>query len=341
MNTAVFSSGITIGALVNNSLRMASCSYNGEYRPGYCINGNFYTDNKFKYYKVKSGDNASNSFDWTNWGQMVPYGAPFVDVNNNGIYDPQIDTPGVRGASQTIFICLTDADPSSHLISEGFGGGTQPLGAEMHLTAWCYNFNTLIDTTPSLKDVQFIKSVIINKSNTPWTKTFFSLVCDPDLGWANDDYIGCDTTRKLGFCYNGSNNDQMYGTGPPAVGFLLLRGGFNRAVVPNVNIGLTSFTYFVNPSSLPPPCESTPLGEAYPAYLMMKGFKKDSSYFLDPLRGGPAPLAYKKTKFVYTGDPESGTGWTEYYGSIQNCNRDSTGTLISPNPMGDQKLHNG
>jgi len=29
----------------------------------------------------------------------------------------------------------------------------------------------------------------------------------PDLGFADDDYIGCDTTISLGFCYNADNID--------------------------------------------------------------------------------------------------------------------------------------
>jgi hypothetical protein len=48
--------------------------------------------------------------------------------------------------------------------------------------------------------------------------------------------------------------------------------------------------------------------------------------------------SYKKTKYVYPGDPETLTGWTEYAGSIPNCGRDSTGTLIVPNPVGDRRF---
>ena len=43
---------------------------------------------------------------------MVPFGAPFVDNNNNGIYEQGIDIPGVKNAKQTIFVHLSDADPS-------------------------------------------------------------------------------------------------------------------------------------------------------------------------------------------------------------------------------------
>ncbi len=92
---------------------------------------------------------------------MVPHGAPYIDVNHNGIYEPQIDTPGVRFADQTIFICMTDGFPGEHKIGEGFGGGTAPMFAEVHLTAWAYN-------RPGLEDMQFIKWDIINKNVVPW-----------------------------------------------------------------------------------------------------------------------------------------------------------------------------
>jgi len=187
---AVFTAGISIGASVNGGLRMANALYNGEYCPGYAINGQFYTDSRFRHYKIKQGDNFTNNPDWLNWGLMVPYGAPYIDVNHSGNYEYFVDTPGVRGANQTVFICLTDADPTNHTTSEGFSGGTAPLYAEVHLTAWGYN-------NSGIEDIQFFKWEVINKGNYPWSKTFISIVCDPDLGDAVDDYIGCDTLRDL------------------------------------------------------------------------------------------------------------------------------------------------
>ncbi len=50
---------------------------------------------------IRSGqiDNYINNPDWLNWGLMVPFGAPYVDVNHNGTYEFITDTPGVRGAA--------------------------------------------------------------------------------------------------------------------------------------------------------------------------------------------------------------------------------------------------
>lgn len=324
--SAIYTAGLCIGAFVNGSLREAMASYSGEYSPGYCENGNYYTNDYFKIYKISRGDNQNTNWDWAHWGEMVPYGAPYIDVNLNGIYEPAIDTPGVRWAKETLFYCMTDAKASGHSPGEGFGGGTTPLGAEVHLTAWAYDI-------AGLEDVQFISYDIINKSTSTWNAVKMGIVSDPDLGNANDDYIGCDTTLKLGFCYNGDNDDADYGINPPAVGITLLRSPLNRSVTPNLRIGFTSFAYFTGTSTGPPPCESDPNGESYAAYLMLSGYKKDSTCWLDPTQIPP-----RKTKYCYPGDPETNTGWTEVKGSIWNCGLDTTGAIHSPNPKGDRRF---
>ena len=97
---AIFTSGLCIGAYVNNQLREAMASYKGEYAPGYIIDssGNSLakTDFRFRIYKVKLGDSYITNPDWLNWGLMVPFGAPYTDVNHNGTYEPMVDTPGVK-----------------------------------------------------------------------------------------------------------------------------------------------------------------------------------------------------------------------------------------------------
>ncbi|MBN1633105.1 MAG: T9SS type A sorting domain-containing protein [Ignavibacteria bacterium] len=320
---AIYSSGLSMSAMVQGQIRQSMASYYGEMLPGYCNDGIPYTNDTFKFYSVKRSDNPNTNPDWLYWGLMVPYGAPYVDVNNNGNYEPMIDTPGVKNASQTIFICMTDAFTSSHTDMEGFGGGTLPLYNEVHLTAWCYS-------QPSYADMQFLKFEIINKGNAPWMRTYFTFYVDPDLGDAYDDYIGCDTVRKLGYCYNGDNDDPVYGLSPPAVGIILLKGAYRKYVNPG-QLGMTAFTshYWHEPPVI---CECRayfPLG----AYYYMMGYKIDSTCWLDPTQSPK-----KKTKFIYPGDPETSTGWTEYKGSVQNCDNDTLGQILSSNPAGDRRF---
>jgi hypothetical protein len=101
---------------------------------------------------------------------------------------------------------------------------------------------------------------------------------------------------------------------------------------------MTSFIGFWGPSSHPISCENDPNPDALGAYWYIQGFKKDSTCWLDPTQLVAPPNYYKKTKFIYPGDPETNTGWTEIKGYIGNCNRDSSGSVNIPTPWADQRL---
>jgi len=301
--TAIYSTGLSIGAIVNNDLRMVCCSYKGEYFGGAIVNRVHITNSDFKVYSVYKGDNNSNP-DYANWYKMIPYGAPYNDVNNNHVFDIGIDIPGVNDAAQTLFYCLSDAG-ESHNAGEGFGGGTLPMFNEMHVTAWCYN-------TPTYNDMQFIKLENINKGLYQWDSVFTGITSDPDIGNANDDYIGCDTLLNLGYCYNAAVTDAVYGSAPPAAGFIMLKGFTNKNVTPNVSLGMTSYGQSMRSSGLI--CEREPNGEPRGAYNMLKGVKKDLSPYMNPITTPPV-----QTKFQFSGDPETNSGWTAYKGYVLNC----------------------
>ncbi|MFC2092640.1 hypothetical protein ACFLSV_01955 [Bacteroidota bacterium] len=329
---ACFTSGLCIAAKVNGELREAMASYAGEYAEGYIggIGGPALRDSRFRVYKVQEGDDASNNLDYAQWGNMVPFGAPYIDKNENGQYDPGIDLPGIKDAKQTIFACLTDGFPEEHSLGEGFGGGTPPMFAEVHLTAWGYDGAVL-------EDVQFFEFVIINKNQYAWDSTFMAIVSDPDLGWALDDYIGCDSSLNMSYCYNADNNDDItqyiyaYGINPPAFGMSLFKSPMNYSVSPSDILGATACVYMGRNSG--PPCESDPNGEPVSAYNMLQGIKKDRTPWYNPLTG-------LRTKFCYPGDPESGIGWTEFKGSITNCGGDSItpNNTILVNAPGDRRM---
>jgi hypothetical protein len=319
-----FSAGLIIGAYLNGQLRLASASYNGEYRPGYSLNGQFFTDSRFRFYKIKKGDNYVNNPDWLNWELMVPYGAPFSDLNNNGIYEYYIDVPGYKGSSETIFICLTDGDPNTHTPSEGFGGGTTPVFSTVGLTVWCYD-------TLAYKDIQFFRYVVKNGYSNVWDSTICTFYMDPDLGDSGDDYIGCDTLRDLAFTYNADNNDgygegRSYGPNPPAFGFRIF--SCNSSIA-----SLNTFGTLRGSSSPGPVCERD-ASNSLEAFRYMNGFKKDGTPWVVPNTN-----PHKLTTFIYSGDPETQTGWTEYQGRIENCYGQLTGQYIFPSPSGERRKY--
>jgi len=335
---ACFTAGLCIGCGINGQYAQVMASYKGEYTPGHFNSSSHAWESgpDFKMYMVKTGDNAGNSPDYANWYKMVPYGAPYTDVNHNGVYDDGIDIPGQNNAGQTIFECMGDGDISNRSPGEGFGGGVVSpiLGAEIHFSSWAYS-------TPGLEDLQFINWVIINNGTQKWDSTFMGVVVDPDLGQATDDYIGCDTTLNLGFCYNGATSDgtgsgNTYGANPPAFGMDYFKSPIYKD--PNSPkfgqpLGMTSFIFFTNTDGNPPPCESDPNGEPVPAYHMLQGFKKDRTSFMDVSQTPPV-----RTKFCYPGDPERQTGWTEAKGCMKNCSGDTTGTIVTPVPPADRRF---
>ncbi len=318
---AVYTSGFNIGAYVNGELRLATAYDEGEYSPGYCINNTFYTDSRFKLYKVSSGDNYSSNPDWIDWAHMVPYGAPYTDVNNSGFYEYTIDIPGVKDAAQTIFLCMTDGNTSLHQNEFPVYGKTLPLYAEVHLTAWVYD-------SPGLTDIQFLRWVVINKNISAWDSTLLSIIAETQIGNPDDDFIGYDTSRNMGFAYNEDNDDNggsnTYGPNPPAFAMQLLNCS-------TLSVDLKAFSYFI-------PCVCGTLCEMYPTnsietYRFLSGVKKDLTPWVIP--GTKPPIT---TKFVYAGNPEAGTGWNYSNGRINNCGGSLTGGLILPGIVSDTRF---
>ena len=102
----------------------------------------FKTDARFRIYSVRYND-IFRKQRLCRMENMVPYGAPYVDLNYNGYFDEFIDKPGVEDAIQTIFVYLTDANPGSHHNFRRIQRrGTKPLFAEVSLTAWGYDFGS-------------------------------------------------------------------------------------------------------------------------------------------------------------------------------------------------------
>ena len=141
--------------------------------------------------------------DWIEW--PADLGAPFIDGNNDGVYDPNpssVDIPGMKGAAQTIWFVANDQDPAR----TQFLYGTLPLGIEYQATMWEYKDSLGFD------NFFFRKYKLINKTNvlsSPITfkDMYISMWSDIDVGNSNDDYVGCDTSLNLGFGYNAFSTD--------------------------------------------------------------------------------------------------------------------------------------
>jgi hypothetical protein len=153
--------------------------------------------------------------DWNTW--PATQGAPYTDVNHDGAYEPGVDIPGFPGADQTIWMVMNDVNPT--LTTNLYG--SNPIGIEVQRTIWAYNRPGAFGNTI------FVSYKLINKSGVQLDTMYVAQWVDPDIGFASDDAIGCDTTRSLGYGYNGEARDANFadlGLPPPAVGFDLLQG---------------------------------------------------------------------------------------------------------------------
>jgi len=151
--------------------------------------------------------------------------APFEDKNENGIYEPLLgDAPQIKG-DQALFFVFNDVR-KPHTESEGL-----PLGIEVH--AMAYAFDKPADST--LWNSIFVNYKIINTSDTVYNDTYVGMFSDFDIGYAWDDYMGCDVEGGFYYGYNGDehdpttvngNEDTIYGYGdhPPTMGILILGG---------------------------------------------------------------------------------------------------------------------
>jgi len=95
---------------------------------------------------------------------------------------------------------------------------------------------------------------------------------------------------------------------------------------------MTAFNYFVGTGSGGISCEWDPGSSPFQSFNYMLGFKKDGTPWLNPITAPP-----HVTKFCYTGDPESETGWTEYAGLIKNCGGELNGP-VEVSPPGDRRM---
>jgi hypothetical protein len=160
-----------------------------------------------------------------------------------------------------------------------------PLGVEIQQSTFAFNRGG------DLGNVIYLRFRILNKGVNRLDSAYVSIWADPDLGAASDDLTGCDPVANLGYSYNSSTPDSVYGANPPAFGIDLLQG----PSVAGTPLGMASFCHFVNGAD-PDTCTET--------RNALHGLKIDSTAFVNPLTSQP-------TKFQFTGDPVTGTGWCE------------------------------
>ncbi len=187
--------------------------------------------------------------------------APFSDLDNDGIYEPSDgEYPYIRG-DQALFFVFND------MRHDHFESQSPKLGIEIH--AMVYAFDTPQDS--ALWNTIFVHYDILNKSDTTYYETYIGNWTDADVGYAWDDYVGCNVEGGYFYFYNGEAVDgsgqiNAYGTNPPVSATKILAGprmeadnidnpsggcdesingiNFGDSIIDNERLGMTSFRYF-------------------------------------------------------------------------------------------------
>lgn len=186
-----------------------------------CKNGNFQP--------------VENVMDWPGNGingEISTQLAPFIDLDGDGVYEPEdceypaYDLSGTNAdcsgddilfGDETIFWVYNDRG-NIHTFSQ-----TESIGLEIQSQAFGFA------TNDEINDMTFYNYKIVNRSVSRLNRTFFGTWVDSDVGEAFDDFVGCDVARGLGYTYNGDAFDEDgqspgYGNNPPALGMDFFRG---------------------------------------------------------------------------------------------------------------------
>ncbi len=168
--------------------------------------------------------------------------APFVDVDGDNVYNwLKGDYPNILGDQYIWYVFNDRGDAKTQTQSDA-------IGVEIHLGAFAFG------TSDCLNDATFYNYRVHNWSTSIIDSTYMATWTDADMGFADDDFIGCDTARGLGILYNGDGYDDGgagYGFDIPMVGVDFFRGP--RIDNPNfpatsnnkyIELKMSVFTYF-------------------------------------------------------------------------------------------------
>jgi len=284
--TVVYSSGLVMGGKIDNQIRTAVALYDTEFVPGNMIGNDPAPDNEsFKVYKIDASSGPGDP-DYDNWPSSM--GAPVDEMGN----------PLLIG-DQTLWAVYNDAGEHDYF---GYGGGTDPLGIEVQQTVWASN-------DAGEENVVYLQYKLYNRGSNAIDSFYFGFTADPDIGFAGNDLVGCDSLDNIFYAYNGNSSDAVYGSVPPAWGGKVVYGPvvpstgdtavFGGKPMPNYkNIGMVSFNRYINGTDPYTPLEM---------FNYLKG--------LDAVAGGGTPYidpnTANVTTFPFSGDPLTGDGWVD------------------------------
>ncbi|MFA6233421.1 MAG: choice-of-anchor X domain-containing protein, partial [Bacteroidota bacterium] len=320
----VFTEGLVYGAKLQGEVRVGGATYRTGLQAGSILADGMCDDPNAPWNRIF----RARRFDAAWWnGQSaalksqvltdlmewpVQFGAPYVDSNSNGVYDPDssiwmqggvCDVPRIPG-DEALWFVSNDLD--SRRVSNLYG--SIPIGMEIQTMVWASTGHPLLD------NVIFREHTLIHKGIDDLEEMSLGEWEDSDMGDPLDDHCGVDTALGLSYTYNGISRDLEYGI-PPATGTVWLQ----TPVVPRsgvtarfglgvrkdyANLPLSAFVFYINTSSTYVDPEMGTMSGGLEMMNNFSGRMYDGGDFVDPVTGWP-------TRISLTGDPVLGTGWVD------------------------------
>ena len=275
------------------------------------------------------------------------YLAPFRDVDGDGDYDPTLGDYPYYDITNELCPLNYAGDPNyvpqrtmeetqmgtvqgSILVDQvlkgdqtlwwifndkgNFHSETQGSSIGFEIRAQAFAFAT----NDEINNMTFYTYEIINRSTFTLQNTYFSPWVDTDLGYSDDDYVGCDVARGLGYCYNGTSVDgnsepEAYGNQPPAIGIDFFQG-------PYIDPDGRDNPEFTGDCSI--------LNSQYEWDQMAINGVNFGNHIVDDERFGMRRFVYHNNDNSPQGDPDLAP---EYYNYLRGFWRDNTRMLYGGN----------
>jgi hypothetical protein len=298
--SVIFASGLWVGARVQGTPRVTVAEYTSEWQPGRIVGGvpEPPTPAALRNWKMlplaafrgaedslvavlPGGGGDADPLRHEAWSAYRELGGPTgTPLGLRTVPDPaspgdsvRIHGPDLPG-ELALWSVFNDANPAAHT---NHAGASAPLGLEVEQAVYAF--------AGAPNSVAFVRWTIFHRGTSPLDSTYVTFWVDPDLGGSHDDLVGWDSTLQMGYVYNATNADAVYGARPPAVGVQLLggstgndAGAFNR--------------YVGDPASAPD------------SYRLIQGLQMNGDPWIDPTSSRP-------TRFPFAGDPVTGAGWLD------------------------------
>lgn len=301
-HTILYDQGLWVIGKINDEIHLSLSQWITFYSPGPIIDSSPAMQYKpqdslsYRVYKINRGDSNSNS-DYRDW--PVKFGAPQNSSGEPKLYGDQ--------TLWTVYNGLDTTTSQRKNNSSGYVHQLKPFPVEVQQLMYGHQ-GSYWDDKDIFSNVVFMEWTIINKGSQQIDSTFIGLWTDIDFDWA-DNPPGVDTTLQLGYCW-----DRSYSTHSqyqPAVGYVLLFGPKvyspgssavfkDKRISGYKNLGMTSFHGIDDDSD--PTIETGPAYFVQDAWYLAKGLTVGGKPRIDPTTG-------KTTKFQFSGDPVSKSGW--------------------------------